>query len=201
MKDTKEIVLFFRDDINFSLVDVSKELLTRYPELGEPTLIPDNGKTKAPLILFNTNPDFQIQISRISLNFLINHNYFDKLVSIIFDMVDTFEGFNCKFFRMGYISSNFLAPQYIDKVQEKFLKTNGLDEVKEFNLSWYKILENKFGQINCWERFITDTNDFKDLLIQFDFNSPINIDVDFEIKYIKEFIKTANDYIAARMDF
>ena len=201
MKDTKEIVLFFCDDTNFSLVDVSKELLGRYSELGEPTVLPDNGKTKAPLILFNSNPDFQIQISRVSVNFVVNHTYFEKLTSIIFDIVDTFEEFKCKFFRMGYISSIFLAPQYIEKVQEKFLRSNNLEGIKEFNLSWYKILENKFGPINCWERFITDTSDFKDLLIQYDFNTPIDIQIDFEIKYIKEFIKTANEYISSRTEF
>ena len=201
MKDTKEIVLFFEENTNLSLVDVSKELMNRYSELGEPTLLPDNGKKKNPLILFNTNPDFQIQISRISVNFVVNHVYFEKIGTIIFDIVDTFEEFKCKFFRMGYISSIFLAPQYINKVKDRFLNSEHIDGIKEFNLSWYKILENKFGPINCWERFITDTSDFKDLLIQYDFNTPIEMNVDFEIKYIKEFIKTANNYIDSRMDF
>ncbi|MCH5167755.1 MAG: hypothetical protein J1F35_07725 [Erysipelotrichales bacterium] len=201
MNDTKEIVLFFKDDANsFSLVDVSKELMNRYHELGEPTLLPDNGNTKSPLLLFNSNPDFQIQISRVSLNFVINHVYFDRLATIIFDIVDAFEEFKCKFFRIGYISSIFLAPQFIKKVQDKFLKIENVEGIKEFNLSWYKALENKYGTINCWERFITDSSDFKDLLIQYDFNTPIDVNVDFEIKYIKEFIKTANNYIDSRMN-
>ena len=201
MKDTKEIVLFFNEDTNFSLVDVSKELMNRYQELGEPTLLPDNGKTKSPLILFNTNPDFQIQISRVSVNFVVNHVYFEKLGTIVFDIVDAFEEFKCHFFRIGYISSIFLAPQYIEKVKDRFLKNENVDGIKEFNLSWYKILENKYGIVNCWERFITDTTDFKDLLIQYDFNTPIDVNVNFDMKYIKEFIKTANNYIDARMDF
>ena len=201
MNDTKEIVLFFKEDANkFSLVDISKELMNRYHELGEPTLLPDNGKTKSPLILFNSNPDFQIQISRVSLNFVINHVYFDKLATIIFDIVDTFEEVKCKFFRIGYISSIFMAPQYIKKVQDKFLKLENVEGIKEFNLSWYKVLENKYGTINCWERFITDSTDFQDLLIQYDFNTPIDVNVDFEIKYIKEFIKTANNYMDSRMN-
>ena len=65
MKDTKEIVLFFKENTSFSLVDISKEILVRYPELGDPIILPDNGKTRSPLILFNTNPDFQMQISRV----------------------------------------------------------------------------------------------------------------------------------------
>lgn len=201
MKDTKEIVLFFKEDTNFSLVDISKELISRYPALGEPMILPDNGKTKSPLILFNSNPEFQMQISRVSLNFVISHSYFSKIDSIIFDIVDAFEEFDCYFFRMGYISSIFMSPDYIEKTKERFLKCDELDDVKEFNLSWYRSFENKYGVINCWERFITDTTDFKDLLIQYDFNSPINVQIDFNMKFIKEFIKTANDYIEKRTNF
>lgn len=201
MKDTKEIVLFFEEETKFNLVDISKELMNRYPELGEPTILPDHGNSKAPLILFNENSEFQIQISRWSLNFIVNHRYFEKLVTIAFDMIDTFEEVECKFYRMGYISSIFLAPQYIDKVKERFLKMENIDDVKEFNLSWYKTIKNKYGTINCWEKFITDTIDFKDLLIQYDFNSPMDVTIDFEMKYIKEFIKTANAYIEKRIDF
>ena len=47
MKDTKEIVLFFKENTSFSLVDISKEILVRYPELGDPIILPDNGKTRS----------------------------------------------------------------------------------------------------------------------------------------------------------
>lgn len=198
MKDTKEIVLFFKENTNFNLVDVSKEILERFPSLDEPIILPDNGKTRSPLILFNTNPEFQIQISRVSVNFVINHVYFRKIESIIFDMVDLFEEMGCSFYRMGYICSIFLSPPYVEKMKKRFLCTDELEDIQEYNLSWYKTLTNKFGRINCWERFITDSNNFKDLLIQYDFNTPINEEISFEMKYIKAFIKTTNDFIEKR---
>lgn len=201
MKDTKEIVLFFEEGVNFSLLDVSREIVSRYKECGEPILFPDDGKTKAPLILFNTNPDFQIQISRVSLNFVVNHHYFKKLAALIFDMVDVFEEFKCKFYRMGYISSIFLSPDYVKRVKNRFLRVEELVDISEFNLCWYKRFQNKFGYINCWEKFITDSTNFKDLLIQYDINTPVDENISFDMKYIKEFIVTANDYIEKRIDF
>ncbi len=201
MKDTKEIVLFFKENTSFSLVDISKEILVRYPELGDPIILPDNGKTRSPLILFNTNPDFQMQISRVSLNFVINHVYFKKIEEIIFDIVDLFEEAKCYFYRMGYISSIFMPSDYVDKVKDRFLCVDELEDIEDFNLSWYRSFNNKFGSINCWERFITNAVDFKDLLIQYDFNTPVQENINFEMKYIKEFIKTANDYIESRTDF
>lgn len=201
MKDTKEIVLFFKDKQDFSPLDVSKELMGRYPELGEPIILPDNGVTKAPLVLFNTNSDFQMQISRISLNFVVNHTYFKKMAAIIFDIVDAFESFDAHFFRLGYISSIFFSPNYIEKAKKRFLNMDNLEGIQDFHISWYKELENSCGVINCWERVITDHLDFPDLLMQYDFNSPIDIDVDFEMKYIKEFLKTTDEYIEGRTDF
>ena len=62
-------------------------------------------------------------------------------------------------------------------------------------------LQNKFGYINCWEKFITDSTNFKDLLIQYDINTPVDENISFDMKYIKEFIVTANDYIEKRIDF
>lgn len=201
MKDTKEIVLFFKDDVEFSLVDASHEILSRYKELGEPILFPDDGKTRAPLILFSRNPEFQVQISRVSINFVINHNYFKKLESLIFDFVDIFEELKCGFYRIGYISSIFLSPDYVMKAKDKFFKTDELEGVSDFNLSWYRKISNKFNVVNCWERFITDSKSFKDLLIQYDFNTDVSENIKFEMKYIKEFVRTANDFIESRIDF
>lgn len=201
MKDTKEIVLFFKEESSFSLVDAAHEILVRYPNLMEPILFPDDGHTKAPLILFNRNADFQIQISRVSVNFVINHHYFQKLDTLIFDFVDIFEELGCHFYRMGYISSVFLAPDYVKKAKRKFFKEEELEGVSDFNLSWYRKINMKSGTINCWERFITNTENFKDLLIQYDFNTNVNEEIKFEMKYIKEFVNTANDFIESRIDF
>lgn len=201
MRDTKEIVLFFKGVPTFSPVDVSKELMNRYPELGEPMILPDNGVTKAPLIVFNRNPEFQMQLNRSSLNFVVSHNYFDKMASIAFDFVDVFESFDSAFCRLGYISSVFLSPSYVEKAKERYLNVKNLAGVRDFHIGWYKELENKYGTINCWERVITDHFDFEDLLMQYDFNSPSDVDIEFEMKYIKEFLKTANDFIEERLDF
>lgn len=102
---------------------------------------------------------------------------------------------------MGYISSIFMPSNYVDKVKDRFLCVDELEDIEDFNLSWYRSFNNKFGSINCWERFITNAVDFKDLLIQYDFNTPVQENINFEMKYIKEFIKTANDYIESRTDF
>lgn len=201
MKDTKEIVLFFKEDTSFSLVDAAHEILSRYPELGEPILFPDDGKTRAPLILFSRNPEFQIQISRVSVGLVVSHNYFNKLESLIFDMVDAFEGLDAPFYRIGYISSIFLSPEYVKKAKNKFFKIEELEGVSDFNLSWYRKLKNKFSDVNCWERFITDSKSFNDLLIQYDFNTNVNETIKFEMKYIKEFVRTANEFIESRIDF
>lgn len=201
MKDTKEIVLFFKEEAKYSSLDVAKEIMNRYELIGEPVIIPDNGDAKLPTIIFNKSVDMQVQVSRVSVNVIVNHTYFNDLSSIVFDMVDIFESFNLNFYRMGYISSVFLSPKYVSKVKERFFNLDNLDGMDDFNFSWYHAIENKNGKINCWERIITDKANFSDLLMQYDFNSPANEEVDFNMKYIKEFMKTTNDYIEERVNF
>ena len=93
MKDNKEVVLFFDINTNFDSLSVAKELSSRYPELGNPTILPPTNDPKSPLIVFKENPDFRLVVSLSNVNFIINHTYFDNIASIAFDMVDAFEEF------------------------------------------------------------------------------------------------------------
>lgn len=201
MKDTKEIVLFFKEEAKYSSLDVAKEIMNRYETIGEPVIIPDNGDAKLPTIIFNKNADMQVQVSRVSVNVIVNHNFFSDLPKIVFDMVDIFEIFNLNFYRIGYISNIFLASKYIPKVKERFLNVDNLEGIVDFNFSWYRTLINKDSNINCWERIITDKANFNDLLMQYDFNSPASQQFAFDMKYIKEFINFANNYIEERTNF
>lgn len=201
MKDTKEIVLFFKDESNFKPVDIAKEVLSRYPELGNPIIIPEGDNKSIPVIIFNENPDLQMQVSLKMFTVVMNHSYFDKVTSIVFDIVDTFLEFDVEFCRIGYIASVFLSPKYIEKAKKKYLNNKIIEEVCDFNFSWYKKLECSFGNINCWERIIVDKNNFKDLLCQFDFNTIATDVISLEMKKIKEFFKLTNEYIEDRVDF
>lgn len=201
MKDTKEVVLFFKHNTVYKPLDVAKELSNRYEELGNPLILPETANKKNPLIVFNENKDFQIQANLLTFTIVVNHNCFERLASIIFDVVDTLNEFGCSFVRIGYISSVFLPPRCVDIAKERFLRMDYIEDVTDFNLSWYKKIDTKYGAINSWERFITDSANFDDLLCQYDFNSPAKEEVDFNMKYIKEFLKVADSYIADRTDF
>lgn len=200
MKDTKEIVLFFKDETTFKPIDIAKEILNRYPELGNPIIIPESDNKNVPVIIFNENPDLQMQVSFKMFTIVMRHNYFDKVSSIVFDIVDAFSEFNIDFSRIGYIASVFLSPKYINKAKKKYLNSKLDEDITDFNFSWYKKLECSFGNINCWERIIVDNNNFKDLLCQFDFNTIATDVISLEMKNIKEFFKLTNEYIEDRVD-
>jgi hypothetical protein len=70
--------------------------------------------------------------------------------------------------------------------------------MEEFQLFLYKELSTKYGNINAWERVITEGNRKHELLMQYDFNSRQDEKQEFDMKYIKEFIKVSNDYIESR---
>lgn len=200
MKNTKEIILFYEKVPDFNLTDIAKEILDRYEYLGEPTIIPRN-ENNTFLVVFNKNSEFQIEINDKNVLIVMKHSYFNDLNSIVFDVVDTFEMFNTKFSRIGYISSNFESPLKIEKAKEKYLNVEEFKDVLELNLSWYRKIDFRSSYINCWERVITDTVNFKDLLLQYDINTLVGEKVDIDMKFIKDFFKTADDYVEKRIDF
>ena len=200
MKNTKEIILFYEKVPDFNLTDIAKEILDRYEYLGEPTIIPRN-ENNTFLVVFNKNSELQIEINDKNVFIVMKHSYFNVLNSIVFDVVDTFEMFNTKFSRIGYISSNFESPLKIEKAKEKYLNVEEFKDVLELNLSWYRKIDFRSSYINCWERVITDTVNFKDLLLQYDINTLVGEKVDIDMKFIKDFFKTADDYVEKRMDF
>ncbi len=200
MKNTKEIILFYEKVPDFNLTDIAKEILDRYEYLGEPTIIPRN-ENNTFLVVFNKNPELQIEINDKNVFIVMKHSYFNDLNSIVFDVVDTFEMFDTKFSRIGYISSNFESPLKIEKAKEKYLNVEEFKDVLELNLSWYRKIDFRSSYINCWERVITDTVNFKDLLLQYDINTLVGEKVDIDMKFIKDFFKTSDDYIEKRIDF
>lgn len=198
MKDTKEIVLFFKENTKFTPLNIAQELLSRYPELGSPLVLPETNNKKAPLVVFNECSDLQMQTNYNNFTVVCNHKYFDKINSIIFDIVDTLEEEGATFVRIGYVASIFLSPKYVDKAKEKYLNMEELSDIEEINLSWYRKLGISSGYINCWERLITDSAHFKDLLCQYDFNTPLGEVVELDMKYIKEFFKITEEFIDNR---
>lgn len=200
MKNTKEIILFYEKVPDFNLTDIAKEILDRYEYLGEPTIIPRN-ENNTFLVVFNKNSELQIEINDKNVFIVMKHSYFNSLNSIVFDVVDTFEMFDTKFSRIGYISSNFESPLKIEKAKEKYLNVEEFKDVLELNLSWYRKIDFRSSYINCWERVITDTVNFKDLLLQYDINTLVGEKVDIDMKFIKDFFKTSDDYIEKRIDF
>lgn len=200
MKNMKEIILFYEKVPDFNLTDIAKEILDRYEYLGEPTIIPRN-ENNTFLVVFNKNSEFQIEINDKNVLIVMKHSYFNDLNSIVFDVVDTFEMFDTKFSRIGYISSNFESPLKIEKAKEKYLNVEEFKDVLELNLSWYRKINFRSSYINCWERVITDTVNFKDLLLQYDINTLVGEKVDIDMKFIKDFFKTADDYVEKRIDF
>ena len=200
MKNTKEIILFYEKVPDFNLTDIAKEILDRYEYLGEPTIIPRN-ENNTFLVVFNKNSEFQIEINDKNVLIVMKHSYFNDLNSIVFDVVDNFAMFDTKFSRIGYISSNFESPLKIEKAKEKYLNVEEFKDVLELNLSWYRKINFRSSYINCWERVITDTVNFKDLLLQYDINTLVGEKVDIDMKFIKDFFKTSDDYIEKRIDF
>ena len=201
MDNIKEVILYIDNNKGYKGVDAASELLNRWSELKDPIVIPDD-HSKRPLFAFTGNHDFQMEGTKTHVSFLVKESYFNKISSIIFDIVDTFDELGVSFKRIGIISSNYYPKSCIEKAKQIYLANGAIDEeVEELNLSWYRKLNVSNGYINAWERVITDTSAFDELLIQFDFNTPIDVKVELDMRTIKEFLKVSEEHMKRRNKF
>ena len=201
MNDVREIVLYFGDGSKLVPVDIAKGLTDRYPELGNPlVLAPEGNNPHTPIVVFKENNEFMITVTLMTVNVVINHTYFDKMDTIIFDLVDMFDEENVSLSRMGIVYSLFYNSNKKDLLLDKVFNSNIIpDDMEDFRVSFFKKIKSKIGTINCWERIITDKERMSDLLYQFDFNTNYDKNADFNMKFIKEIISIADEYIDSRV--
>lgn len=201
MYDTKEVVLFFNKEVNFESFDVAKEITKRFPQIGDAIILPNSKNLRQPVILFSSSEVIKIQISKISVNILVNHTLFDELTSGVFDLIDLFEGFDCSFNRIGYIASFLISPRDKEILENKYLKMEKLKDVTDYSMSFYHEIKTKENNLNAWERITYDSANLKDVLYQFDINSKENDQITFDMKYLKRFFKDANNFIDKKVNF
>ena len=202
MNDVREIVLYFNGGSKLVPVDIAKSLSDRFKDLGNPLVLNPDGSSVQPLVIFKENSSMMITVTQMTINMIIDGTYFDKMDTIIFDLVDLFNDMDIKFTKLGIVYSIFLSPKHKMTVRDKLLESSIIPEdILEYNVAFYRQLDLKKEKINAWERIITNNEKFEDLLVQFDFNTDNNPDRDINMKYIREFIKLADEYSEERIDF
>jgi hypothetical protein len=143
-----------------------------------------------------------VTMTQMTINMIIDSTFFDKIDTITFDLVDLFNDLGIKFSKMGIVYSIFLSNQHKLNATNKLIESSLIpDDVLEFNIAFYKQLKLKKEPINCWERLITNSEKFDDLLVQFDFNTENDPNRDINMKYIRDFIKLCDEYSEERIDF
>ena len=202
MKDTKEVILFLKPNSVYTPVTMANELLNRNPELGDPLIFPKTKNSANPLFIFSTNENFQLHGGLETVSLLITEKNYNKIASIVFDIIDAFDEAGCSFKRIGYLVSKYQPASCIEKAKRLYLNLDNVEEeIQEFNLSWYKKINDDELVLNAWERIITDTIDFNELLVQYDINTLNEEEKNFDMKFIKKFFELADSYIESRDKF
>lgn len=202
MNDVREIVFCFNSGSKLVPVDIAKSLSDRFKDLGNPVVLNPEGNNIQPLIVFKENPSMMVTMTQMTINMIIDSTFFEKIDTITFDLVDLFNDLGIKFSKMGIVYSIFLSNQHKLNATNKLIESSLIpDDVLEFNIAFYKQLKLKKEPINCWERLITNSEKFDDLLVQFDFNTENDPNRDINMKYIRDFIKLCDEYSEERIDF
>ena len=202
MDDLREIVLYFKEGCPLVPIDIAKSISDRFKDIGSPVVLTPEEKSNQPLVLFKENPEMLVTVGMMTVNMVIQEKYFEKMDTIIFDLVDLFNELNITFTNIGFIYSIFLSEKDKDIITKKVFNIDNLPkDVEEYNTAFFKKIKFKNEYLNCWERLITNSEQFKGLLVQFDINCLSIPSVDLDMKFIREILKEVNTYTEERIEF
>ena len=201
MKDFKEIVLYYKDGCPLVPVDIAKSVTDRFKEIGNPIVLSPEVNSNEPLVVFKDNQEFLLTVGTSTVNLAVQEKYYDKLDTIIFDLVDLFNDLKIEFINIGLICSVFLSEKYKEIYFNKIFNKDSLpDNISEYNLSFFREIKFRKDNINCWERLITNSPRYNELLVQFDINCLTIKKLDLNMKLIRELLKTVDSYIEERLE-
>ena len=202
MDDLREIVLYFKEGCSLVPIDIAKSISDRFKDIGSPLVLTPEENPNQPLVIFKENPEMMVTVGRMTVNMVIQEKYFEKMDTIIFDLVDLFNELNITFGNIGLIYSVFLSEKDKEIITNKIFNIDNLpSDINEFNTAFFKKLKFKKEYLNCWERLMTNSESFNGLLVQFDINCLSIQSIDLDMKFIRELLKIVNDYTEERLDF
>ncbi len=109
MDDLREVVLYFKEGCSLVPIDIAKSICDRFKDIGSPLVLTPEENTNQPLVVFKENPEMMITVGRMTVNMVIHEKHFEKMDTIIFDLVDLFNELNINFSSIGLIYSIFLS--------------------------------------------------------------------------------------------
>lgn len=194
-----QITLFLEKDTIYKISKVSEELLEKINELGEPILMPDNisapREANIPLIIFNKNPNVKVMMSFQTIIISIVENNEIDLLEKLADFMSTLNNNDIHSNRLGYVKNSILNNEKIIEFKENAFKRKENIECKDFEFSCLNEITINDINVNCWERYYTNSEINNNLNIIFDVNTKAMEKYNIDIEFINKFIKESDLYI------
>lgn len=194
-----QITLFLEKDTIYKISKVSEELLEKINELGEPILMPDNisapREANIPLIIFNKNPNVKVMMSFQTIIISIVENNEIDLLEKLADFMSTLNNNDIHSNRLGYVKNSILNNEKIIEFKENTFKRKENIECKDFEFSCLNEITINDINVNCWERYYTNSEINNNLNIIFDVNTKAMEKYNIDIEFINKFIKESDLYI------
>ncbi len=194
-----QITLFLEKDTIYKISKVSAELLEKINELGEPILMPDNisapREANIPLIIFNKNPNVQVMMSFQTIIISIVENNEIDLLEKLADFMSTLNNNDIHSNRLGYVKNSVLNNEKIIEFKENTFKRKENIGCKDFEFSCLNEITINDINVNCWERYYTNSEINNNLNIIFDVNTKAMEKYNIDIEFINKFIKESDLYI------
>lgn len=174
-----QIILFFKNEIDYNSVKLANDISTKLPQLGQPNIlnlpnnIPNEIRIQTPKILYNNSKELNLSVTVLNASInMIGENTAEELktyVNLLYEILETY-GIQIK--SVGLVSDYICYDADFEKIKAKYYNDE-LSTSELVNSSWF----NKSEDLNIWKFLnVQDENDKKVLNLICDINNRGNED-------------------------
>ena len=169
-----QIVLFFKNEVDYNTLKLANNILEKLPQLGQPNIfnlpndVPNEIRIQTPRILFSNSKELSATISILnaSLN-VIGENTSTELQNLIGSLYDALVSQDIQIQSIGLVIDYICFDVDFDIIKNKYYKDE-LVNSELVNSSWY----NKNEKLNIWKFLnVQEENNKKILNIRCDINN------------------------------
>lgn len=190
-----QIVLFFKNEIDFNSVKLADDISTKIPQLGQPNIfslpdnIPSEIRIQQPKIIYSNSKELNLSVTVLNASInIIGDNTAEELklcVNLLYEALVLHE---IQIKSIGLVSDYVCSDVDFEKIKTKYYNDE-LAVSELVNSSWFSKIEG----LNIWKFLnVQDENDKKELNLICDINNRGNEDV-IDIEYIDWIIEKSKE--------
>lgn len=190
MKNSLQIVLFFKKNEIFNPSRIAACISERVEEIGSPIILPISAPEEAnvPILVFSQNNKINLMANFNNVSITLTDDMIEKCCDLVATIFDIFK--DNKYVRIGVVINKILNKEIISDIKNETNCNTTVLNAEDFKIAWLQEININDTRVNMWKNYFSDKANTEDILCVYDFNTKQDDEVDitkeFAVKFLEE---------------